>query len=74
MQSFSGKDIDNKLKTISVTVIPLSLSYGLFPLPNSDSDSDSDMDSCTKQEFSIGSDLDSDHLIEMYVIVTEICP
>ena len=33
-----------------------------------------DMDSCTMQDFSIGSDLDSDLLIEMYVIGMEICP
>ena len=43
---------------------------GLFPMP----DSDSDTDSCTMQDFSIGSDTDSDSLIEMYVIGTEICP
>ena len=42
---------------------------GLFPLPDSDSDSDSDshMDSYTIQDFSIGSDSNSDPLIEMYV-------
>ena len=45
---------------------------GLFPLP--DSDSDSGMDSCTMQDFSIGSDFDSDPLIEMYVIEIQICP
>ena len=45
---------------------------GLFPLP--DSDLNSDTDSCTTQDFSIGSDSDSDPLIEMYVIRTEICP
>ena len=49
-------------------------SNGLFPLPDLDSDSDSDTDSCTVQDFSIGSDLDSDPLIEMYVIGTEIYP
>ena len=43
-----------------------------FPLPNSDSDSDLDMDSCAMQDFSIG--LDSDPVIEMYVIMTKICP
>ena len=42
--------------------------YGLFPLP----DSDSDTDSCTLQDFSIGSD--SDPLIEMFVIGMEIYP
>ena len=47
---------------------------GLFPLPNSDSDSDSATDSCTMQDFSIGSDSDSDPLIEMYVIGMKICP
>ena len=40
---------------------------GLFPLPDSDSDSDADTESCTMQDFSIGSDSDSDPLIEMYV-------
>ena len=47
---------------------------GLYPLPDSDSDLDSDTESCTMQDFSIGLDLDSDPLIEMYVIGTEICP
>ena len=47
-------------------------SGGLFPL--ADSDSDSDTDSCTMQNFSSGSDLDSDPLIEMYIIGMEICP
>ena len=42
-------------------------SGGLFPLPDSDSDLDSHTDSYTMQDFSIGSDLDSDPLIEMYV-------
>ena len=45
----------------------------LFPLPNLDSDSDSDTDSCTMHDFSIGSDSDSDPLIEMHVKGTEIC-
>ena len=36
-----------------------------FQLPDSDYDSDSDMVSCNIQEFSIGSDLDPDPLIEM---------
>ena len=49
-----------------------SFSQGFFPLP--DSDSDSDMDSCTMQDFPIGSDLGSDPLIEMYVIRTDISP
>ena len=49
-------------------------SYGLFPLPVSDSISDSDKDSCTMQDFSIGSDSDSYSLIEIYVIGMEICP
>ena len=43
---------------------------GLFPL----TDSYSDTDSCSMQDFSTGSDLDSDLLIEMYVIGMEICP
>ena len=43
--------------------------HGLFPLPDSDLDSDS----CTMQDFSIGSDSDSDPLIEMSVIGMEIC-
>ena len=47
---------------------------GLFPLPDSDLDSDSDMDSCTMQDFPIGSDSDCDPLIGMYVVGTEICP
>ena len=46
--------------------------YGLFPLPGTDSDSDSD--SCIMQDFSTGLDLDSDPLIQMYGIGTEICP
>ena len=37
---------------------------GLFPLL----DSDSDTDSCSKQDFSTGSDLDGNPLIEMYAI------
>ena len=53
-------------------------SNGLFTLPESDSDSDSDSDSCTMQKFHIGSDPDSDPLIEMYGIGTvpgtDICP
>ena len=39
-----------------------------------DSDSDLDTDSCTMQNFSICSDSESDPLIQMYVIGTEICP
>ena len=31
-------------------------------------------DSCTMQKFHIGSDSDSDPLIEMYVVGIEICP
>ena len=42
---------------------------GLFSL----SDSYSDTDFCTMQDVSIGSDSDSDPLIEMYVIGMEIC-
>ena len=49
-------------------------SYGLFTLPDSDSDLDSDLDSCTIQKFHIGSDPDSDALIEMYGIGMDICP
>ena len=46
--------------------------YGLFPLPEADSDPDTETDSCTMQDFSTGLDSDSDPLIEMYVIGTEI--
>ena len=45
-----------------------SVANGLFPLP------DSDTDSCTMQDFSIGSDSDSDPLVEVYEMGTEICP
>ena len=45
-------------------------SYGLITWPDSDSDSDS----CTMQKFHIGSDPDSDPLIEVYGIGTDICP
>ena len=48
----------------------LELVYGFVPLPETDSDSDS----CTVQDFSTGSDLDSDPLIQMYGIGMEICP
>ena len=48
--------------------------YGLFTLADPDSDPYSDSDSCTMQKFHIGSDSDSDHLTEMYVVGTEICP
>ena len=48
--------------------------YSLFTLPDPDSDPYSDSDSCTMQKFHIGSDSDSDPLIEMYVVGTEICP
>ena len=51
-----------------------NVTNGLFPLPESDSDPDSETNSCIMQDFSIGSDLDSDPLIEMYVIGMEICP
>ena len=34
----------------------------------------SNSDSCAMQKFHIGSDSDSDPLIEMYVVGTEICP
>ena len=53
---------------------------GLFTLPDPDSDPYSDSDSCTMQKFHIGSDPDSDPLIEMYGIGwrsvpgTDICP
>ena len=36
--------------------------------------SNSDSDYCTMLKFHIGSDLDYDPLIEMYVVGTEICP
>ena len=39
---------------------------GLFPLPDSDLDLDTNTDSCTKQNFSTGLDLDSDSLIKIY--------
>ena len=42
--------------------------YGLFPLLDSNSDFDSDTESCTMQDFSIGSESDFDLLIEIYVI------
>ena len=48
--------------------------YGLFTLADPDSDPYLDSDSCTMQKFHIGSDSDSDPLIEMYVVGTEICP
>ena len=47
---------------------------GLLTLPDSDSDSDLDSDSCTMQKFHIGSDPDSDPLIEKYGIGMDICP
>ena len=56
--------------TYSSLMYRLLTCYGLFPLP----DSDSDMDSYTMQDFSIGSDLDSVPVIEMYVLGMEICP
>ena len=49
-------------------------SNGLFTLPDPDLDPYSDSDSCTMQRFHIGSDSDSDPLIEMYVVGTETCP
>ena len=52
----------------------MQLTYGLFTLPDPDSDPYSNSDSCTMQKFHIGSDPDSDPLIEMYGIGTEICP
>ena len=59
-------ETDNQMQSVD--------SNGLFSLPESDLDSDSEMDSCTRQNFSTGSDSDSDPLIEMYVIGMEICP
>ena len=50
------------------------LSNGLFTLPDPDSDPYPDSDSCTIQKFHIDSDSDSDPLIEMYAVGTEICP
>ena len=41
-----------------------SRNNGLFPLPATDSDLYTDTDSCILQNFSIGSDSDSDPLIE----------
>ena len=52
--------------------IAFAMANGLFTLPDSDSDSDSD--SCTMQKFHIGSDPDSDPLIEVHGIGTDICP
>ena len=52
-----------------IVSLKIMMSYGLFSLL----DSDSDTDSCTMQDFSVGLDLDSDPLIEMYVIGMEIC-
>ena len=49
-------------------------SIGLFTLPDPDADPYSDSDSCTMQKFQIGSDSDSDPLIEMYVVGKEIFP
>ena len=60
--------------TVNERIIQKSNRNGLFPLPDSDSDSDLHMDSYTMQDFSIGSDLDSDPLIEMYLLAMEICP
>ena len=48
--------------------------YGLFTLPDPDSDPYLDSNSCAMQKFHIGSDLDSDPLIEMYGIGMDICP
>ena len=46
----------------------LLLPNGLFTLPDPDSDPYSDSDSCNMQKFHIGSDSDSDPLIEMYAV------
>ena len=51
-----------------------NINNGLFTLPDPDSDPYWDSDSCTMQKFHIGSDPDSDPLIEMYGIGMEICP
>ena len=40
--------------------LPKNSRYGLFPLPEVDSDSDPNADYCTMQDFSIGSEFDSD--------------
>ena len=52
----------------------IDLFNGSFTLLDPDSDPYSDSDSCTMQKIHIGSDSDSDPLIEMYVVGTEICP
>ena len=46
---------------------------GLSTLMDPDSDPYLVLDSCTMHKFHIGSDSDSDPLIEMYVVGTEIC-
>ena len=48
------------------------MAYSYWADPDSDPYSDSDF--CTMQKFHIGSDSDSDPLIEMYVVGTKICP
>ena len=50
------------------------LTNGSFTLADPDSEPYSDSDSCTMQKFHIGSDPDSDPLIEMYGIGMDICP
>ena len=56
------------------SLLPLIHYNGLFPLTEVDLDSDTDKESCNTLNFSSGLDSDSDPLIEIYVIGTEICP
>ena len=65
---------DCKETTVSTCSHTVGPAYGLFTLVDPDSDPYWDSDSCTVQKFHIGSDSDSDPLIEMYVVGTEICP
>ena len=79
MQNFStGSDSDSdsliEMYVIRTEICPSNeYSNGSFTLPDPDSDPYSDP-SCTMQKFHIGSDSDSDPLIEMHVVGTEICP
>ena len=59
------------MRISSIVCVRVRIHYGLFTLADPDSDPYSDY---TMQKFHIGSDSDSDPLIEMYVVGTEICP